>query len=72
VPEDLSVVAYDDEVAQLFTPALTAISPPRGGVGAAAVDLLARRLADPSRPVHRVSLSPTLKARESTAPATKA
>jgi DNA-binding LacI/PurR family transcriptional regulator len=69
VPEDLSVVAYDDEVAQLFTPALTAISPPRGGVGAAAVDLLARRLADPSRPVHRVSLSPTLQARESTAAA---
>ncbi len=69
VPEDLSVVAYDDEVAQLFTPALTAISPPRGAVGAAAVDLLARRLADRSRPVHRVTLSPTLHARESTAPA---
>jgi DNA-binding LacI/PurR family transcriptional regulator len=69
VPEDLSVVAYDDEVAQLFTPALTAVSPPRAAVGAAAIDLLARRLADPSRPVHRVSLSPMLKARESTAPA---
>ncbi|WP_341977573.1 substrate-binding domain-containing protein [Microbacterium sp. LWO13-1.2] len=69
VPEDLSVIAYDDEVAQLFTPALTAVSPPRGAVGAAAVDLLARRLADPSRPVHRVILSPTLHARESTAPA---
>ncbi|GAT74165.1 substrate-binding domain-containing protein [Microbacterium hydrocarbonoxydans] len=67
VPEDLSVVAYDDEVAQLFTPALTAISPPRESVGAAAVDLIARRLADPSRPVHRVSLSPTLKVRESSA-----
>ena len=68
VPEDLSVVAYDDEVAQLFTPALTAVSPPRASVGAAAVDLIARRLADPSRPVHRVSLSPTLKVRESSAP----
>lgn len=68
VPEDLSIVAYDDEVAQLFTPALTAVSPPRGAVGAAAVDLLARRLADPDRPVHRVSLSPQLKARQSTAP----
>lgn len=68
VPDDLSVVAYDDEVAQLFTPALTAVSPPRAAVGAAAVDLIARRLADPSRPVHRVSLSPTLNVRESTAP----
>ncbi|MFT4157305.1 MAG: substrate-binding domain-containing protein [Microbacterium sp.] len=69
VPEDLSVVAYDDEVAQLFTPALSAVSPPRAAVGAAAIDLLARRIADPSRPVHRISLSPTLNVRESTAPA---
>lgn len=69
VPEDLSVVAYDDEVAQLFTPALTAVSPPRAAVGAAAIDLIVRRLEDPTRPVHRVALSPELKARESTAPA---
>lgn len=67
VPDDLSVVAYDDEVAQLFTPALTAVSPPRAGVGAAAVDLLARRIAEPDRPVHRVTLSPTLNVRQSTA-----
>ncbi len=69
VPDDLSVVAYDDEVAQLFTPALTAVSPPRADVGATAVDLLARRMEDPNRPVHRVSLSPTLNVRQSTAPA---
>lgn len=68
VPEDLSVVAYDDEVAQLFTPALSAVSPPRAAVGAAAIDLLAKRIADPTRPVHRVSLSPTMNARESSAP----
>ena len=68
VPDDLSVIAYDDEVAELFTPALTAVSPPRGGVGQAAVDLLARRLEDPNRPVHRVVLSPTLNVRGSTAP----
>ncbi len=69
VPRDLSVVAYDDEVAQLFTPALTAVSPPRAAVGAAAVDLLARRLEDPTRPVHRVTLIPTLNVRQSTAAA---
>ena len=68
VPGDLSVIAYDDEVAQLFTPALTAVSPPRGDVGQAAVDLIARRLQDPNRPVHRVVLSPTLNVRGSTAP----
>ncbi|WP_435747542.1 substrate-binding domain-containing protein [Microbacterium sp. PMB16] len=68
VPEDLSVVAYDDEVAQLFTPALSAVSPPRAAVGAAAIDLVARRIDDPTRPIHRVSLSPTMHARESSAP----
>lgn len=68
VPDDLSVVAYDDEVAQLFTPALTAISPPRAAVGESAVDLLLKRIADPSRPVHRVTLSPSLNVRGSTAP----
>jgi DNA-binding LacI/PurR family transcriptional regulator len=68
VPGDLSVVAYDDEVAELFTPALTAVSPPRAAVGRAAVDLVARRIDDPSRPVHRVVLNPTLNVRGSTAP----
>ncbi|QIG38690.1 substrate-binding domain-containing protein [Microbacterium sp. 4R-513] len=68
VPGDLSVIAYDDEVAELFTPALTAVSPPRMDVGAAAVDLLIRRIAEPDRPVHRVLLNPTLHVRESTAP----
>lgn len=68
VPGDLSVVAYDDEVAELFTPALTAVSPPRAAVGRAAIDLLMRRIEDPSRPVHRVVLNPTLNVRGSTAP----
>jgi DNA-binding LacI/PurR family transcriptional regulator len=68
VPGDLSVIAYDDEVAELFTPALTAVSPPRMDVGAAAVDLLIRRIHEPDRPVHRVMLNPVLNVRESTAP----
>ncbi|WP_106815534.1 substrate-binding domain-containing protein [Microbacterium timonense] len=68
VPGDLSVVAYDDEVAELFTPALTAVSPPRAAVGRAAVDLVARRIEDPARAVHRVVLNPTLNVRGSTAP----
>ncbi|MDU0327507.1 substrate-binding domain-containing protein [Microbacterium sp. KSW2-21] len=67
VPDDLSIIAYDDEVAQLFTPALTAVSPPRASVGEAAVELLARRIAEPDRPVHRVQLSPRLNIRASTA-----
>ncbi|GAA1962608.1 substrate-binding domain-containing protein [Microbacterium deminutum] len=68
IPEDLSLIAYDDEVAELVTPALTAVSPPRAAVGEAAADLLVRRLAEPGRAVRRVLLSPTLTPRESTAP----
>ncbi|PRY68419.1 GntR family transcriptional regulator [Glaciihabitans tibetensis] len=68
VPDDLSIIAYDDEVAQLFSPALTAVNPPRAAVGEAAVDLLLKRIADPTRPVHRVTLSPSLNVRGSTAP----
>lgn len=68
VPEDLSIIAYDDEVAELFTPALTAVSPPRGDVGRAAIDLLTRRIAEPDRPTQRILLSPRLNLRESVAP----
>jgi DNA-binding LacI/PurR family transcriptional regulator len=67
VPGDLSVVAYDDEVAGLFSPALTAVRPPRRALGHAAVRLVADRLADPGRPAHRVVISPGLTIRASTA-----
>lgn len=67
VPGDLSLVAYDDEVAGLFSPALTAVRPPRGAIGRAAVRLVADRLADPERPTHRVVISPSLRIRDSTA-----
>lgn len=67
VPGDLSIIAYDDEVAAMFSPALTAVRPPREALGAAAVDLLLRRIEDPSRPVHRLTVSPALNVRESTA-----
>jgi DNA-binding LacI/PurR family transcriptional regulator len=68
VPADLSVVAYDDQVAALFTPRLTAVRPPRRAIGRAALSLLAARLAEPDRPPHRILISPTLQVRESTAP----
>jgi DNA-binding LacI/PurR family transcriptional regulator len=68
VPGGLSVVAYDDEVAGLFSPALTAVRPPRQSIGRAAVQLLAARLAEPERPAHRVVISPSLRIRESSVP----
>ena len=67
VPEDLSVIAYDDEVAELFTPALTAVAPQRGDIGRTALDLLLARIADPDRATHRVVVSPALHVRDSTA-----
>lgn len=69
VPGDLSVIAYDDEVARLYNPALTAVSPARAAVGRAAVELLIRRIAEPDRPALRVVVSPSLNIRETTAPA---
>ncbi|MFC6018324.1 substrate-binding domain-containing protein [Plantactinospora solaniradicis] len=68
VPGDLSIVAYDDEVAGLFSPPLTAVRPPRRSIGRAAVRLVAERLADLDRPTHRIVISPSLRIRESTAP----
>ena len=68
VPGDLSVVAYDDEVAGLFSPPLTAVRPPRRSIGRAAVRLVADRLTDPNLPAHRVVISPSLRVRESTSP----
>ncbi|GAA2564824.1 MULTISPECIES: LacI family DNA-binding transcriptional regulator [Streptomyces] len=67
VPGDIAIVAYDDEVAALADIPLTAIAPPKHAVGAAAVDLLDRRLADPGRPRHRIAILPELHVRASSA-----
>ncbi len=67
VPHDLSIVAYDDEVAGLFSPPLTAVRPPRRSIGRAAVRLVADRLTDPDLPAHRITISPSLRLRHTTA-----
>lgn len=67
VPANLAVVAYDDEVAGLADPPLTAVRPPKATIGAGAMELLARRLeVGDDRPMHRVELSPRLVIRSST------
>jgi DNA-binding LacI/PurR family transcriptional regulator len=68
VPRDISVIAYDDEVAEMCTPALTAVQPARGALGKAGVGLLVERLLDPDRAIHRIVISPRLHIRESSAP----
>ncbi|MEV6971156.1 substrate-binding domain-containing protein [Hamadaea sp. NPDC051192] len=66
VPGDLAVVAYDDEVAGLANPALSAVRPAKFTIGETAVQLLAQRMqTGPDRPVHRVRVSPRLVVRDS-------
>jgi DNA-binding LacI/PurR family transcriptional regulator len=66
VPGDLAVVAYDDEVASMAEPALTAVRPPKSEVGRAAVELLTARLGEGRRrPRRTVSLDPWLVVRAS-------
>ncbi|MFC9269715.1 substrate-binding domain-containing protein [Streptomyces zhihengii] len=65
VPDDLAVVTYDDEVAELSDVPLTAVAPPKRAVGAWAVDLMRRRLAEPSAPLAELLLRPELRVRAS-------
>ncbi|MFB7587094.1 substrate-binding domain-containing protein [Streptomyces sp. NPDC056169] len=65
VPEDLAIVTYDDEVAELSDVPLTAVAPPKRAVGAWAVDLMRRRLADPEAPLAELLLRPELRVRAS-------
>ncbi|WP_114558757.1 substrate-binding domain-containing protein [Desertihabitans aurantiacus] len=66
VPDDLAVVAYDDEVASLGEPAVTAVRPPKQHVGRLAVELMTARLTEGGRrPPHRISIGPELVVRGS-------
>lgn len=66
VPDDLALVAYDDVLAALADPPLTAVAPPKRAVGSAALEMLLRRLGPGAGlPVHHLELSPTLKIRDS-------
>jgi DNA-binding LacI/PurR family transcriptional regulator len=66
VPDDLAVVAYDDEVAQLAQPAMTAVRPPKHHVGRLAVEMMVARLVEGKRrPSQRVLVVPELVIRSS-------
>jgi DNA-binding LacI/PurR family transcriptional regulator len=61
VPHDLALVSYDDEVAHLGQPPLTAIRPAKGHLGRMAVELLVSRLLEgPRRPANRLLIVPEL------------
>ncbi|MGP9019121.1 substrate-binding domain-containing protein [Streptomyces sp. BR1] len=70
VPQDLALVAYDDEVAALADIPLTAVAPPKHEVGRYAAQLLIERLrgasaAPGAEPRRHVDLLPRLRVRSS-------
>ncbi|MET9649376.1 substrate-binding domain-containing protein [Streptomyces sp. NPDC006460] len=68
VPQDLALIAYDDEVAALADTPLTAVAPPKRQVGRHATELLVERLTeaqDEEAPRRHLSLLPRLRVRAS-------
>ncbi|MFB7373392.1 GntR family transcriptional regulator [Streptomyces sp. NPDC056222] len=66
VPEDLALISYDNEFADVAETPLTAVSPPKFQVGRLAAQILLRRLADgDASPLHQVQLRPRLVVRAS-------
>jgi LacI family transcriptional regulator len=66
VPEDLAIVGMDDtDAAELANPSITSVDLGSRKRAKAAAKLLVRRLADPSAPVERLVIEPTLSVRES-------
>ncbi|WP_405817592.1 substrate-binding domain-containing protein [Streptomyces sp. NBC_00838] len=68
VPEDLSVVGYDNEVADLCEVPLTAVAPAKADIGRRAAELVRARIAHPDAPRRQEALVPELVVRDSTGP----
>jgi LacI family transcriptional regulator len=66
VPQDISVISYDDSISGLFAPACTTIAQPIAEIGKAALDLIESR-SDERAPT--VTLHTSFIIRESTGPA---
>ncbi|WP_436499719.1 substrate-binding domain-containing protein [Actinokineospora sp. HUAS TT18] len=66
VPQDIALISYDDLIAELVAPPLTAVSPPRRAVGEAAAETLVRKLRSESEmPTRHLGLLPKLNVRVS-------
>ncbi|WP_335934296.1 substrate-binding domain-containing protein [Streptomyces sp. PTD5-9] len=66
VPDDLALIAYDDEVAGLADIPLTAVAPPKRDVGRHATELLVDRLGrEEGTPRRHLTLLPQLRVRDS-------
>ena len=66
IPDDLALVSYDDELADLAEVPLTAVAPAKHRMGKMAAEILLRRLVEGDDcPIHQVRLRPRLVIRES-------
>jgi DNA-binding LacI/PurR family transcriptional regulator len=66
VPQDLAIIAYDDDIAEFAGVPLSAVAPAKHDLGAIAAELLARRIRRGSAsPVCHISLLPRIVVRDS-------
>ncbi len=69
VPGDISVIGFDDTLANILTPALSSIAQPVEILGRLAVQLAMSSITDPTTPAERLVVPTSLVVRESTGPA---
>ena len=66
IPDDLALVSYDDETADVAEVPLTAVAPPKYRVGKLAAQVLLRRLEEGDAcPLHQIRLRPRIVVRDS-------
>src|SRR5208282_1075214 len=67
VPKDLSIIGYDDTMAEILTPPLTSIAQPIPELGRNAVTLALEAIADPGAAARNIIVPTKLVTRKSTA-----
>jgi LacI family transcriptional regulator len=68
VPDDISILGYDDTLAASLTPRLTTVAQPMSELGTAAIQLAIGTIEGPAVEPRVITLSPKLIVRNSTAP----
>jgi LacI family transcriptional regulator len=68
IPDDMSVVGFDDTVATYLSPMLTTVAQPMQEVGARAVEFALAAIDDPDVAPRSIMLTPKLVVRDSTGP----
>jgi LacI family transcriptional regulator len=68
IPDDISVVGFDDTTARILSPRLTSVAQPMAQLGKTALQLALAQIDDPDTPPQTIILSPHLVVRDSTGP----